>query len=46
MFMMWLSVQSRMVIGVPEKIMDKYVEEMSQIEGHVVGTFHGTSLWS
>jgi len=35
-----------MVIGVPEEIMDTYVEETSQIEGDVEGTFHGTSLWS
>jgi hypothetical protein len=46
MFMKWLSVQSRMVIGVPEEIMDKYVEEMPQIDRHVVGKIHGTSLWS
>ena len=43
--MKWLSVHSRMVIGVPEEIMDKYVEETSQIEGRG-GTFHGISLLS
>jgi hypothetical protein len=42
--MTWLSLQSRKVIGLPEEILDDYVEETSQNVGYVVETIHGTSL--